>query len=412
MYKPPQWHQNANRGSQLADPVVTIQELSRFRALRNTRIDYALVFTNSQGNLDTYLPPHRPSRTELATRGWSTVYEVDTGVHDASALLSLPSDNDAFLFDVSLECTWQVTAPAAFVASGERDVPALIRRIVDDTVRPVLRQYPMLSSAAAEKAAQSTLEGIGPFGESAGLRIRCGIQIRQDEAAQQHARELREIEFARIKLAPEHTLRMQTAELEAERALATSRLLHRVELQNQELSHERQLARGQQELQLQEVEIKKIEYYTYWLERGGPAAMGFHLARHPEDAQLVMNNLRQDQLQAMQNQLQVALQALGGGPGGLEEHQLDEPRRLAAGVIREVLSAKLAPGNSHTVHEVAPLPGGADLPGSVPPPHAAPPSAVPDPPAAPQAGPGPQRTEPFEDAHLFGYRVPNPPPAR
>ncbi|RKE19867.1 PE-PGRS family protein [Streptomyces sp. TLI_171] len=402
MHQPPQWQQHADRSTRLTDPVVTIQELSRFRPLRSTRIDYALVFTTAQGGLDTYLPPHRPSRTELATRGWTSVYEVDMGVHDASTVLALPSDNDAFLFEVALESSWRVERPAAFVAGGERDVPALVRRLVDDAVRPVLRQYPMLESAAAEKAAQVALDSVGPLGAAAGLQVRCGIQIRQDEATQQHAKELRDIEFARLRLEPEHALRMQAADLEAQRALAADQYVHRIELQQQDLAHSRQLARSRQELELQEVEIKKIEYYSYWLERGGPAAMAFHLARHPEDAQLVMENLRQDQLRTIQNQLDVALQALGGGPGGLEEHQLDEPRRLAAGVIREVLTAKLAPGggNRH-LDETALPPSGHGRNGPVPP---QPPADPADAPAAAQVPPQSQRAD---EAAVFGYRIPN-----
>lgn len=408
MSQPPQWHQNANRGTQLVDPVVTIQELSRFKPLRTTRIDYALVFTTAQGGLDTFLPPRRPGRTELATKRWTSVYELDMGLHEVAVAVELPSSNEAFLFDVLLDFSWQVADPAAFVASGERDVPAMVQRTCDLLMRPVLRGYAMEDSAAAEKAVQEVLAASGPLGAAAGLHVRCAVQIRRDEAALNHARELRELEYARQKLDPEHELRMREDELAAERALAQGRHQHWIESQNQDLGHERQLARGRQELELQEIEVKKIEYYAYWLERGGPSAMAFQLARHPEDARLVMENLRQDQLRAMQNQLQVAMQALGGGPGGLEEHQLDEPRRLAANVIREVLSAKLVPAAAVGRPEVeGPLhqerTGAEEFP-LLPPQSAAP---------AAEAGPGTGGggTEPADAGPVFGYRVPNPPAA-
>ncbi|MDH6132697.1 hypothetical protein P3T37_002083 [Kitasatospora sp. MAA4] len=380
MNPPPQWQQNANRDSQLVDPVVTIQGLSRLKPLRSTRVDYALVFTTAQGGLDTYLPPSRPSRTELATRRWTNVYEVDTGLHQAYAVLALPSSNDAFLFEVSLSFSWQVVAPAAFVASGERNVPAMVERCVDGLLRPVLRGYATEDSAMAEKVAQEVLAAYGQLGAAEGLQVRCGIQIRRDEEALRHARELREIEFARQKLDPQHALLMREDELAAQRALAQGQQEHRIALQGQNLNHERQLIRGQQEIELQEIEAKKIEYYTYYLERGGPSAMAFHLASHPEDTRLIMENLRQDQLLAIQNQLQVAMQALGGGPGGLEEHQLDEPRRLAANVIREVLSAKLSP--------------------------AAPANATPANPAPANATP--IDAAPVDAAPSFGYRIPAP----
>lgn len=415
MSQPPQWQQDANRHSVLVDPVVTIQELSRFRPLRATRIDHALVFTTAQGGLDTYLPPSRPSRTELATRRWTSVYEVDMGWHEAATVLSLTSQNDAFLFEVSLNCTWQVLDPAAFVASGERNVPAMVQRLVEQAVRPVLRGYAMEDSAEAELHARKVLEAGGQLGVRAGLDIRCGLQIRRDEAALEQERDLREIAFARQKLEPRHALLMREDELAAERALVQGEQQHRIEFQQQALDHQRSLARARQELELQEIEAKKIEYYAYWLERGGPAAMAFQLARHPEDARLVMENLRQDQLLTLQNQLTVALQALGGGPGGLEEHQMDEPRRLAANVIKEVLSAKLSQGAAQPLPAaggpVSTDPPGGRAPGTAPEPSVAYGGGTPPEPEG-ETETGPVGTPPPqpEDGPVFGYPAPPQPP--
>ncbi|GGW56519.1 PE-PGRS family protein [Streptomyces griseoloalbus] len=413
MSQPPQWQQDANRHSVLVDPVVTIQELSRFKPLRATRIDHALVFTTAQGGLDTYLPPSRPSRTELATRRWTSVYEVDMGWHEAATVLSLTSQNDAFLFEVSLNCTWQVLDPAAFVASGERNVPAMVQRLVEQAIRPVLRGYAMEDSAEAELHARKALEAGGHLGVRAGLDIRCGLQIRRDEAALEQERELREIAFARQKLEPRHALLMREDELAAERALVQGEQQHRIEFQRQALDHQRSLARGRQELELQEIEAKKIEYYAYWLERGGPAAMAFQLARHPEDARLVMENLRQDQLLTMQNQLTVALQALGGGPGGLEEHQMDEPRRLAANVIKEVLSAKLSQRAAQPLPAaggpVSPNPPGGQAPGAAPEPAVTYGGGTP-PETETEPGPGGTPPPQPEDGPVFGYPAPPQPP--
>lgn len=223
MSQPPQWQQDANRHTALVDPVVTIQELSRFKPLRATRIDHALVFTTAQGSLDTYLPPSRPSRTDLATRRWTSVYEVDMGWHEAATLLAIPSQRDAFLFEVSLSCTWQVLDPAAFVASGERNVPAMVQRLVEQAVRPVLRGFAMEDSAAAESHARKAIEATGPLGARAGLDVRCILQIRRDEAALEQERQMREIAFAREKLEPQHALLMREDELAAERALVQGR---------------------------------------------------------------------------------------------------------------------------------------------------------------------------------------------
>lgn len=391
MSPPPQWQQDANRHSALVDPVVTIQELARFTPLRATRIDHALVFTTAQGGLDTYLPPSRPGRTELATRRWTSVYEVDMGRHESTAVLNLPSQNDAFLFEVSLGCTWQVLDPAAFVASGERNVPAMVQRLVELAVRPVLRSYAMQDGTSAELHAAKALEAAGPLGVRSGLDVHCTLQIRRDEATLEQERQLREIEFARQRLEPQQALLLREDELATERALVQGRQQHGVELQQEALEHQRRMARGRQELELQEIEAQKIAYYTHYLERGGPAAMAFQLARHPEDARLVMENLRQDQLQTLQNQLKIALQALGGGPGGLEEHQLDEPRRLAANVIKEVLGARLAQGQAR------PLPAGEESLPAAPPPVESPQDPQ-DPPPTPKEGPPAS-----QDGPVFGY---------
>ncbi|MCC3774289.1 PE-PGRS family protein [Streptomyces sp. UNOB3_S3] len=415
----PQWQQDADRHSRLVDPVVTIQELSRFKPLRTTRIDYALVFTTAQGGLDPYLPPNRPSRTELATRRWTSVYEVDMGLHDADAVLALPSGNDAFLFEVSLSCSWQVLHPALFVASGERNVPAMIQRLVDNAVRPVLRRYAMTDSAAAEHEAQWALAAAEPLGAAAGLHIGCVLQIRRDEAALAHEHELREIQFAREKLEPRHALLMREDELAAERALVQGQQQHQVELQNQNLVHERQLIRGRQEVELQEIEAQKIQYYAYYLEQGGPTAMAFQLAKHPEDTRLVMENLREDQMRTMQSQMQLVLQALGGGPGGLEEHQLDEPRRMAVNLAKQFLSAKrpsALPGDPP-----GGVPGG--VPGDLPAVEAVAPDAAPEdsarpadgdamaPPPAPPGHPG-GGAAPKDAGPVFGYRPSTPPPGQ
>ncbi|MEV5505503.1 PE-PGRS family protein [Streptomyces orinoci] len=402
----PQWQQNANRDSQIVDPVVMIQELSRFKPLRTTRIDYALVFTTAQGGFDTFLPPRRPSRTELATRRWTSVYEVDMGLHDAAAVLALPSSNDAFLFEVSLNFSWQVLDPALFVAGGERHVPAMVQRLVENAVRPVLSRYAMADSAAAEREAQQALAAAGELGAAVGLQVRYGIRIRRDEATLEHERQLRELEFARKKLEPQHALLMREDELTAERALAQGRQQHRIELQNQNLTHERQLLRGRQELELHEIEAQKIRYYAYYLEQGGPTAMAFELAKRPEDTRLIMENLREDQLRIMQGQMQIVLQALGGGPGGLEEHQLDEPRRMAVNLAKQFLSAKRPPSLPDHLSAVEAVEAPADAPASDDTPEAPAQQAQDgtELPAAPRDNPVPPSAGP-----VFGYRTPNTP---
>lgn len=47
-HRPPEWQQNADRHTELRDPVLTVRQISRFEFNRKalTRIDHALVFTD------------------------------------------------------------------------------------------------------------------------------------------------------------------------------------------------------------------------------------------------------------------------------------------------------------------------------------------------------------------------------
>ncbi|MEY6568178.1 hypothetical protein AB8B12_25250, partial [Streptomyces sp. PGLac3x] len=62
--RPPEWQQNADRHTELRDPVLTVRQISRFEFNRKalTRIDHALVFTTPpagpEGNHAP--PPPRP----------------------------------------------------------------------------------------------------------------------------------------------------------------------------------------------------------------------------------------------------------------------------------------------------------------------------------------------------------------
>lgn len=144
----PDWAQPADRHTQLIDPVITVQQLARFEVFRKlqSRIDHALVFATSKGGYVAFLPPQRPG----STRGYTAVYEVDTGVHHFRSEIELPSDNDAFQFVVVVEISWQVTDPARFVESRHRDVPRLLLGELEQAARPVARRYSIARSADAE----------------------------------------------------------------------------------------------------------------------------------------------------------------------------------------------------------------------------------------------------------------------
>ncbi|TXC94542.1 PE-PGRS family protein [Streptomyces sp. ISID311] len=377
----PEWDQQADRHTWLTDPVLTVRQLSRFGYTARktaTRIDNALVFVKSKGGYDTYLPPRRPSRGEIAAGRYTAVYEVDTGIHQLSLELALPSDNDAFEFAASAAVTWQVADPAAFVASGERDVPSLLTRRLRQLVRPVTRRHPVENSPTAERAVQNALHTGDPLGAAAvGLRVTCDVHLRLDDAAISHHQELRALRYADEQLTPAHALRMREDRLEADRSLEQGRHQHALVMQQQNLVHEHALLQGAQQIELHEIEKKKIAFYQYHLQQGGVAAWAFHLAQHPEDSRLVMEHLRQDQLILIKSQLEVATEIIKGDVA--EEYEMEEPKRLALQTLNAILTQQ--------------LPGAIDGPAQVPPPVPGP--DVPAPPAQPPHVPaGPTQENP------------------
>ncbi|MEU5209728.1 PE-PGRS family protein [Streptomyces sp. NPDC020742] len=377
--RPPEWDQQADRHTQLTDPVLTVRQLGRFeyaarRAL--TRIDNALVFVNGKGGHDTFLPPHRPSRAEIATGRYTAVYEVDTGIHQLQLELALPSDNDAFEFAATADITWQVADPAAYVTSGERDVPALLSRRLRQRVRPVTRRHPVESSPAAERAVQEALDADDALGTAGtGLRVTCDLRLRLDDAAISHHRELRALRYADEQLTPAHALRMREDRLETERALEGGRQQHELIMQQQGLAHEHALLQGQQQVELQQIEAEKIRFYQYYLQQEGVAAWAFHLSQHPEDSRLVMESLRQDQLILIKSQMELATEIIKGDAA--EEYELEEPKRIALRTLQDFLNQRL-PGVANGPALASPQEKQPQVP-HVPPPPAHPPHVPPAP---------------------------------
>ncbi|MBP3079308.1 hypothetical protein WP39_18020, partial [Streptomyces sp. 604F] len=194
--RPPEWQQNADRHTELRDPVLTVRQISRFEFNRKalTRIDHALVFTTPRGGHEVYLPPRRPSRSEVAARRYTSVYEVDMGIHPWREELALPSDNDAFEFGAEVDFSWQVVDPVRYVAGGHRDVPALLIGELQQAARPVTRRFPVSASAEAERELLRAMAGLGPLGATAGLQVTWTLRVRRDEGDLAHQRRLREID--------------------------------------------------------------------------------------------------------------------------------------------------------------------------------------------------------------------------
>ncbi|MCT2591428.1 PE-PGRS family protein [Streptomyces sp. N2-109] len=324
------WDQGADRHSDLVDPVLTVRQLSRFDYRRGySRIDNALVFTTDKGAFDVYLPPRRPVRSVLAAKRYTAVYEVDMGVHTCTPSLLLPSDNDAFDFTAEVELTWQVTRPQQFVACGERDVPALLKRRLERLTYPVSRAFPIDRSADAERAVCQVIARAGELGDEAGLRTSSAVRLRLDDAAIAHQRELRRLRYSDEQLGLSHDVAMREDRYNAERGAEQAR--H---------DHELVMLQGRQEEEARELEAAKIRYYEHHLTHGGVAMWALHLAQHPEDSRLVMENLSRDQLELVRHQSKFALQVLKEGT--LEDYQRAGVNKRAVEIMEEFLAGDLS----------------------------------------------------------------------
>ncbi|WP_019359036.1 hypothetical protein [Streptomyces sp. AA1529] len=325
----PDWDQGADRHTELADPVLIVRQLSRYDHRRGySRIDNALVFTTDKGGFDVYLPPHRPRRSLFTASPYTAVYEVDTGVHTFTTSLSLPSENDAFDFTAEVELTWQVSGPQQLVASGERDVPAFLKRRLQRLMYPVSRGYPIDRSGEAESAVCRVIARAGELGEDVGLRTSCATRVRPDAAAVAHQQELRRMRYADTQMGLSHDMAMREDRSRAER--------------NKELAryeHELVMIDGRHQEEARELETAKISCYESYLQQGGVAMWALHLAQHPEDSRLVMENLRKDQLDLIRNQSEAALRVLKEGTP--EDYQRAGLNKQAVGIVEQLLARNL-----------------------------------------------------------------------
>lgn len=348
----PDWDQRADRATRLTDPVVTVRQLSRFGFARRplTRIDHALVFSAPDGSYDTYLPPLRPTRAGAAAKRYTSVYEVDMGVHPVREVIGLPSDDDAFEFAVVVELSWQVVDPALFVASRHRDVPRLLIGELEQSARSVTRRYPASRSAEAEEALLREVRAQGALGTRAGLAVVWTVRLRGDQGVIDHVRRMRAIDHAATeqvhteRRGREHDAAIDRRGREQDalqwgRATEFEELQHELRLQQQKRQHTEAVDRARRQMELQQVNAEKISFYEKHLEQGGVRAWALHLADHPEDTKTVVAGLRQDQLHMIKAQMELAGELLKGDSA--ENHELEAPKNRALQALIDVLNQHL-----------------------------------------------------------------------
>ncbi|MEV0320023.1 hypothetical protein ACIBKX_12865 [Streptomyces sp. NPDC050658] len=283
----------------LIDPVLAVRRLSRYEIPGRRylgRADCALVVAGADDAYETYLPPRRP----LSLRGRTAVYEVDLGVHPLRLRTRLPSEIDTFEFDTTFDLTWQVTDPESFVVSQERDIPALLNRVLHRLLRPVTRGFAISSSAAAEATVQQVLDSSGDHVSRQGVRFGGTVRLRRDPDARAQQGRLRAAEYNAAAAWSEHEV-------------------ERLRLEQQ-----------------QQLQAQKIEFYRHHLAKGGLDALLLHLSEHAQDTHLVVENLRADEKRTIENQLELIDRVLPDET--LEKYQREEPQQLVLALFRSIFT--------------------------------------------------------------------------
>ncbi|MFF8830768.1 hypothetical protein [Streptomyces sp. NPDC015131] len=284
------------------DPVHQVHDLGRFTFVRNrppTYAERALVFLTSGGRPRTYLPSQQPTRGELVTSNFRTLYEVDMAVRHLSLEHRLPSDGDAAFFSAETDLTWRVTDPARIVEQQIRDVRALLEPRMLSRMRRASRRHAIEESAAAEVAVAEALAA-EPLAADLGLEIRCEVRISLDQEAIGQLSSLRSLDYTKERRRSEHEL---------------TRLVNRNE---------------------QEVMEERGTFYARLLSQGEFERWGVHLSQNPADIPLAIESIRDDEREASANQIRVIERVLDSG--AVEDHMVEDAARAALAAVKERLN--------------------------------------------------------------------------
>lgn len=284
------------------DPVREVRSLGRFTYVRNRPPAYAeraLVFLTSGGRPQTYLPSQQPTRGELVTSNFRTLYEVEMGIQHMALEHRLPSVGDAAFFSAETDLTWRVIDPARIVQRQVRDVRALVEPRLLSRMRQESRQFPIEGSASAEAAVMKALAA-EPLAVDEGLEIRCEVRISLDEEALQQLASLRSLDYGKQRTASEHEL---------------TRLVTTNE---------------------QEIMEDRSTFFARLLAQGEMERWGLHLHQNPGDIPLAISSIRDDDREASANQIRIIERLLDKGV--IEDHMMEDAARAALEGVKERLT--------------------------------------------------------------------------
>ncbi|GHG91662.1 SAV_2336 N-terminal domain-related protein [Streptomyces lanatus] len=129
----------------------------------------AVVLAPSDGSMTVLFPNHPlAQRPPLRT----TYYEVDLTVHRSGTVVSLPASAGGS-FAATVELSWHVEDPVAFLRGEATDIPDLLLRHVATEASRITRRYPLRRVGAAQQALRTRLR----HGPVPGLSVTYSIQL-------------------------------------------------------------------------------------------------------------------------------------------------------------------------------------------------------------------------------------------
>ncbi|WP_328529680.1 hypothetical protein OG984_00250 [Nocardioides sp. NBC_00368] len=284
----------------VTDPIRSVRTLRRFEFVRaplEVSADADLVLVGADGSLTTYMAAHQPTRGELAWRNYVKLYEVDRGYHHQFFEYDLPSSGDAFFFHTEVDVTWHVFDSGTVVRSGVHDV----RTTIEPELRKVLisrtRQFQIEKNAEAEIEVNRALEQ-ARIGEHLGLRVSCIVRLTLDAQALEHFTALRQQRYQTEQNAEQHITNR-----------AATQQKHELTRQN-------------------------TEFFQQFL-NDEDAMWALLIAQNPGNVTHALEGLRSDKQQTLATKAQLAIKLLE--EGRLEDHQLEDPARMATETMLEIL---------------------------------------------------------------------------
>ncbi|MFJ6831631.1 SAV_2336 N-terminal domain-related protein [Streptomyces sp. NPDC091209] len=148
----------------------TTRDLTRLRGAEQGRT--AVVHTDPDTSL-TLLDLDRP-RGKRPPRSLITYYEVDLTTHGAAHELRLPSSGGSS-FAASVELSWHVDDPVAFVRDETHDVSRLLLDHLVKEAGRITRRHPLRRAGAAQRAVH---EGLRRW-PVPGLSVACSVRLRE-----------------------------------------------------------------------------------------------------------------------------------------------------------------------------------------------------------------------------------------